>query len=74
MDALDQLQSAEDLILRTATDRARYPAGGLPGRPSRKTCTGCGEPIPQLRRSAVPGVQRCIACQRKTELELEEGR
>ena len=70
MDALDQLQPTEELILRSATDRARYPAGGLPGRPSRKTCARCGEPIPQLRRSAVPGVQTCIDCQR----ELEEGR
>ena len=67
MDALDQTQRAEELILRSATDRARYPAGGLPGRPSRKICADCDEPIPELRRSAVPGVQRCINCQRERE-------
>lgn len=30
---------------------------------SRQTCEECGEPIPQARREALPGVRKCIACQ-----------
>lgn len=26
-------------------------------------CDECGEPIPQRRREAVPGVRLCVACQ-----------
>ncbi len=66
MDALDQLQPAEELILRSAAERARGPrAEG----PSRQFCE-CGAKISPARRAAVPGVQTCIDCQR----ELEEGR
>ncbi len=66
MDALDQLQPAEELILRSAAERARGPrAEG----PSRQSCE-CGAKISPARRAAVPGVQTCIDCQR----ELEEGR
>ena len=66
MDALDQLQPAEELILRSAAERARGPrAEG----PSRQFCD-CGAKISPARRAAAPGVQTCIDCQR----ELEEGR
>lgn len=30
---------------------------------SRATCAECGEPIPEARRSAIPGVKLCIECQ-----------
>lgn len=30
---------------------------------SLKECEDCGEPIPERRREAVPGVRRCIECQ-----------
>lgn len=33
-------------------------------------CTDCGNHIPDARKKAVPGCQRCIGCQK----ELEEGR
>ena len=32
-------------------------------RPSAEECSDCGEPIPEARRLAVPGVQMCIDCQ-----------
>jgi len=32
-------------------------------RPSAEWCCDCGEPIPQARQQAVPGVQMCIDCQ-----------
>ncbi|MFD1880341.1 DksA/TraR family C4-type zinc finger protein [Paracoccus pacificus] len=30
-------------------------------------CEECGEPIPQGRREAVPGVRLCVACQQGNE-------
>ena len=41
-------------------ERARSRLGTGPGR---RDCEECGEPIPEARRSAVPGVRLCIACQ-----------
>ncbi len=47
--------SIEDAIKRA---RAQLPAG-----PSLEHCEECGEPIPEARRQAVPGVRLCLACQ-----------
>ena len=41
-----------------AAARARLPAGD-----SAEECDDCGEPIPLRRRTAVPGVRTCVACQ-----------
>jgi phage/conjugal plasmid C-4 type zinc finger TraR family protein len=38
--------------------RARMPAGD-----GSSHCDDCGEPIPDKRRTALPGVRTCIACQ-----------
>ncbi len=38
--------------------RARMPAG-----PGETHCVECGEPIPEGRRKAVPGVRTCVDCQ-----------
>lgn len=32
-------------------------------QPSAEFCEDCGEDIPQARRDALPGVQKCIHCQ-----------
>lgn len=55
--------AVQDQIDATVRDgiaraRARMSAG-----PSRSHCAECGEPIPEARRRAVPGVRLCIACQ-----------
>ena len=52
----DQIEdSIKDAILSA---RARMPAGeGL------AECESCGEPIPERRRSALPGVRTCVTCQ-----------
>lgn len=34
---------------------------------SAEHCADCGEEIPEARRLAVKGVQRCIFCQTKAE-------
>ena len=52
----DQIDdSVTDAVLAA---RARIPAGE-----SEKSCQQCGEPIPERRRQALPGVKTCIACQ-----------
>jgi phage/conjugal plasmid C-4 type zinc finger TraR family protein len=38
--------------------RARMPAGE-----SLTHCEECGEPVPERRRAALPGVRTCVACQ-----------
>jgi phage/conjugal plasmid C-4 type zinc finger TraR family protein len=55
--------AVQDQIDDTVTDavlaaRARMPAGE-----SHSHCTLCGEPIPEGRRKALPGVRTCVACQ-----------
>ncbi|MFO7858049.1 MAG: DksA/TraR family C4-type zinc finger protein [Ectothiorhodospiraceae bacterium] len=43
-----------------AVERAR---SKLPSGASRSDCLECGEPIPEARRRAVPGVSLCVECQ-----------
>ncbi|MCP5157175.1 MAG: DksA/TraR family C4-type zinc finger protein [Ectothiorhodospiraceae bacterium] len=51
--------SIEDAVMRA---RAALTRGA-----SATECDDCGEPIPQARRDALPGVRRCIACQSAAE-------
>jgi phage/conjugal plasmid C-4 type zinc finger TraR family protein len=37
---------------------------------SRERCRDCCEPIPEARRQAMPGCQRCADCARDYEREL----
>ena len=48
--------SIEDELVRMRTRRA--PIGE-----SLAECAECGEPIPEARRRAIPGVKLCIDCQ-----------
>ena len=57
----DQIDASVDDAVRAA--RARLAKGE-----SLKVCEDCGEPIPEARREAIPGVRKCIACQ-----ELADG-
>ncbi len=47
-----------------ARARSRLPAGA-----SLSCCEECGEPIPEARRRALPGVRRCVACQSEADAE-----
>ena len=35
----------------------------LPRGESLETCEECGDPIPEPRRKAIPGVRLCVVCQ-----------
>ena len=52
--------STEEALARV---RMRARAGGE----SLTECADCGEPIPEARRLAVPGVTLCIACQTEAD-------
>jgi len=52
----DQIDdTVKDAVLRA---RANTPRGD-----SAEFCDECGEPIPEPRRQALPGVRTCVACQ-----------
>jgi phage/conjugal plasmid C-4 type zinc finger TraR family protein len=39
----------------------------LPQGPSLSHCEECGDPIPEARRMAVPGVRHCVECKQHLE-------
>lgn len=58
----DQIQSSlEDEVARV---RSRLPKGE-----SLAECEECGEPIPEARRKALPGVRLCLLCQEESDKE-----
>ncbi|XBS71032.1 DksA/TraR family C4-type zinc finger protein [Acerihabitans sp. KWT182] len=54
------VQDQIDSTIEDAVQRARH---ALSGGESAACCQECGEPIPEARRRALPGVQLCLACQ-----------
>lgn len=55
--------AAQDQIDDTVTDAVLAARARLPSGESAEECVECGEPIPQRRREAIPGVKTCIGCQ-----------
>ncbi len=53
-----------EATVKDAVERAR---SRLPQGPSLTHCAECGEPIPEGRRVAVPGVRLCLTCQQATD-------
>ncbi|MEA2119624.1 DksA/TraR family C4-type zinc finger protein [Halovibrio sp. HP20-50] len=47
----------------TLEDAVRRARSQLPRGESLETCEECGEPIPEARRKAIPGVRLCVDCQ-----------
>lgn len=58
-----------DNALREQRTRAGIAEPGAWQRLSAKFCVEpeCEEPIPEERRRALPGVQRCVACAQRRE-------
>lgn len=48
--------------------RMKRPGGD---RPSRTHCVECDEPIPEARRTAIPGVSLCIDCQQDRDTRFK---
>ena len=58
------VQEQIDATVKEAIDRAKR---ARPSGDSSMTCGECGQKIPQARRMAIPGVQRCLSCQEQKE-------
>lgn len=55
--------AVQDQIDDTVTDAVRIARARMPSGPGETHCIECGEPIPERRRMAIPGVRTCMACQ-----------
>jgi len=61
-DVIDRAQIASDFWTQRQLDSVNRYANRV-GLMSAYYCLECGEPIPEERRQAVPGVQFCVECQ-----------
>lgn len=55
--------AVQDQIDDTVDEAVQRARSKLPRGESLTHCEECGEPIPEARRKALPGVHLCIACQ-----------
>lgn len=62
-DDIDRANDLASFYVHVALDNRPQPTG----KPSLEWCDNCGNPIPQARREAVPGVELCVDCQRDEE-------
>jgi len=62
------VQQQIDDSVAEAIERAR---AQMPVGPALTYCAECGEPIPEARRQAVPGVRLCIACQSEADRHVQ---
>lgn len=53
----------EQIEASIAEELERLRAHSGPAGESARECVDCGEPIPEARRVALPGVKLCIECQ-----------
>lgn len=60
MDDCDLAARHADFYREQALSRAR---SSMATGASRTECIDCGEPIPEKRRLAVAGCQRCVECE-----------
>lgn len=66
-------EMAQERIENTISDRVAA-ITAKPARESAHHCQDCDVKIPELRRQAVPGVQRCAPCQELAELKQKHFR
>jgi phage/conjugal plasmid C-4 type zinc finger TraR family protein len=63
--------AVNDQIIDTVSDAVQKARRELPEGESLKECEECGEPIPEKRRIALPGVKLCRDCQAAKEGSLK---
>ena len=59
--------AVQDQIQDSIADEVRRARACLPRGESRTFCEECGEPIPEARRRALPGVRLCLECQQEAD-------
>ncbi|MFU8830573.1 MAG: DksA/TraR family C4-type zinc finger protein [Wenzhouxiangella sp.] len=65
--------AVQDQIEASVEDEVRRARARLGGGESLRECTECGDPIPEARRKAVPGVRLCVSCQQERDAEADAG-
>ena len=55
--------AVQDQIDDTVSDAVSAARARMPSGESERWCLECGEEIPEKRRTALPGVKRCVQCQ-----------
>jgi phage/conjugal plasmid C-4 type zinc finger TraR family protein len=55
--------AVQDQIDDTVKDAVLRARADTPRGESAEYCDECGEPIPEARREALPGVRTCVSCQ-----------
>jgi phage/conjugal plasmid C-4 type zinc finger TraR family protein len=61
--------AVQDQIDATVKDGVQRAQSKLQSGPSLSHCAQCGAAIPEARRTAVPGVRLCVACQEAEDRE-----
>jgi phage/conjugal plasmid C-4 type zinc finger TraR family protein len=61
--------AVQDQIDATVKDGVSRAQSRLPSGPSLTHCADCGTVIPEARRTAIPGVRLCVACQEEYDKE-----
>ena len=64
--------AVQDQIDSTVEDGVKRVRSRLTSGASRRDCEECGQPIPEARREAVPGVRLCILCQTIVDAEQSD--
>ncbi|MBY8829887.1 DksA/TraR family C4-type zinc finger protein [Hephaestia mangrovi] len=65
--------AVQDQIDDTVSDAVLDARRRMPSGESAVYCDGCGEPIAEARRSALPGVRTCVECQSKRDAGRRQG-
>jgi phage/conjugal plasmid C-4 type zinc finger TraR family protein len=60
----------EEQINDTVVDAVSAARARLPSGESALGCEGCGDPIPEPRRKALPGVKTCLNCQSRRDRQV----
>lgn len=62
--------AVNEQINSTIEDAVARARGEIPRGESLEECEECGEPIPEARRKAIPGVRLCITCQQNKDSKM----
>ena len=63
--------AVHDQIRDSINDEVERARRNLPKGESLLECEECGEPIPEARRLALPGVRLCVACQNEADKDQQ---
>lgn len=64
--------AVQDQIDATVKDGVRRAQSRLSSGPSLTHCAECNAPIPEARRTAIPGVRLCVTCQEAEDQEAAQ--